>query len=189
VDAFDQHGSCIDSGWNRSRVDLGKLGLKINQKGKIMPKITLEELETKYLQLGVKLATLKKESAKTRLVLPAIPATELLLNPGERYVGGIVNPNGSVRHIILLPGDSDQASWKEQMEWAASRGGELFDRVVGALLAQTMPDEFKAEAYWTCEQHAAYSYSAWFQDFGYGSQYYYGKLSKLRARAIRSVTI
>jgi hypothetical protein len=116
------------------------------------------------------------------LVLPAA-------RPGERYVGGIINPNGTVRHIFLLPGDSDRKSWKEQMAWAESVGGELLDRVVGALLFATMRDEFKEEAYWTCETHAANSNYAWFQDFGGGSQYDCGKSYELRARAVRSVTI
>jgi hypothetical protein len=116
------------------------------------------------------------------LVLPAA-------QPGERYVGGIINPNGTVRHIFLLPGDSDGKAWQAQMDWAATTGGELPDRVESALLFQTMPEEFKKECYWLREQRAANSDSAWCQYFGVGYQLIYYKTSKLRARAVRSVTI
>ncbi len=116
------------------------------------------------------------------LVLPAA-------RPGERYVGGIINHNGTVRHIFLLPGDSDGKAWQAQMDWAATTGGELPDRVESALLFQTMPEEFKKECYWLREQHAAYSDNAWCQYFTNGSQLYYGEDDELRARAVRRITI
>lgn len=49
---------------------------------------------------------------------------------------------------------------------------------------------FETEGYWTSTQHAAYSDYAWYQGFDDGSQSDNGTTStKLRARAVRSVTI
>lgn len=52
-----------------------------------------------------------------------------------------------------------------------------------------VPELFKPEHYWSCEQHASYSDSAWFQNFLNGSQYYWYKYYLFRARVVRSVPI
>ena len=46
-----------------------------------------------------------------------------LLAEGERYAGFIGDTAGNLTHIILLPGDNDDATWQHQKEWAASIGG------------------------------------------------------------------
>lgn len=40
------------------------------------------------------------------------------LNPGETYIGRIADHTGIGHHIIRLPGDNDDATWQEQMDWA-----------------------------------------------------------------------
>ena len=107
------------------------------------------------------------------------------LNEGEIYAGAIIAPDGTGHHVILLDGDRDDAPWNEQMEWAASIGGDLPDRVEHALLYRHLPDRFQQDAYWSNTQHSGYSTSAWFQDFYDGSQYNDHKSIKLRARAVR----
>lgn len=108
------------------------------------------------------------------------------LNPGEKFVGVIVSADGKYRHaLILLPGEAEPNNWQAQMEWAASIGGELPDRVESALLFATLRDEFKPEWYWTNEQLAANSGFAWVQHFGNGSQDYDLKSNFDRARAVR----
>ncbi|MDO9052907.1 MAG: hypothetical protein Q7U37_03110 [Gallionella sp.] len=107
------------------------------------------------------------------------------LNEGEIYAGAIINPDGTGHHVTLLPGDNDDASWNEQMEWAESIGGDLPDRVEQALLYKNLQDQFKKEWYWSNTQHSGGSYAAWYQGFGSGYQYYYDKNLQLRARAVR----
>lgn len=112
------------------------------------------------------------------------------LNEGEKFIGVIISADGSKRELlILLPGDSDAASWQEQMDWAASIGGVLPDRVESALLFATMKVEFKSTWYWLREQHAYYSDCAWYQLFTDGYQSYQGKSASGRARAVRKLTI
>jgi len=111
------------------------------------------------------------------------------LAAGETYVGAIVKADGAGHHIVLLPGDNNAASWQAQMEWAKSIGGNLPSRIEQAMLFAYHHDAFKPTWYWSNEQHAAYSNSAWYQSFHYGFQSYNDTSSKLRARAVRRVSI
>lgn len=111
------------------------------------------------------------------------------LNEGEIYAGAIIAPNGTGHHIILLPGDHDEADWNASMEWAKSIGGDLPDRVEQALFYKHLPEQFQKEWYWSNTQHAATSGYAWYQSFCYGNQDYRHKGFKLRARAVRRVAI
>ena len=112
-----------------------------------------------------------------------------VLNEGEIYAGAIINPDGTGHHAILLPGDNDDASWDKQMEWAASIGGDLPDRVEQALLYKHLPDQFKKEWYWSNTQHASDSDCAWCQIFYFGYQSNNRKSTELRARAVRRSVI
>lgn len=38
------------------------------------------------------------------------------LKKDEIYIGGIINPDGTGYHSILLPGDNDSADWAAQMD-------------------------------------------------------------------------
>ena len=118
----------------------------------------------------------------TKFPLPA-------LKEGEIYAGAIIAPDGTGHHVILLDGDNDDADWQTQMDWAKSIGGDLPDRVEQSLLFAHLKDRFKPEWYWSNTQHASNSAYAWFQDFGDGFQYGYGKSYEGRGRAVRRVTI
>jgi hypothetical protein len=109
------------------------------------------------------------------------------LNEGEIYAGTIINPDGTGRHTILLPGDNDDADWKTQKKWAKSIGGDLPDRVQQAMLCKHLPEHFKKDLYWSCEQRG--SGSAWLQNFTNGNQTWYYTYSQCRARAVRSVAL
>lgn len=129
------------------------------------------------------------QAAAVRFALTApITITPPPLADGEIWAGIVTTQNG-LHHVILLPGDQDSASWKKQMAWAKKAGGELPDRQELALLRVMLPEEFKPDWYWSCEQHAVDSDYAWCQDFGYGYQDYYYLDGKLRARAVRRLTI
>ena len=149
-----------------------------------MTTVTLEAIEAAHKQVEAMIAAFKAQ--------PAFPVTINApeLKPGEKFVGVILSADGSRRHaLILLPGEIEDANWKKANEWAASQGGELPDRVEGALLFATLKDEFKPEAYWTREQHAGNAAFAWYQSFGNGYQDDTHKSDQLRARAVRRLTI
>lgn len=111
------------------------------------------------------------------------------LNEGEIYIGCIGNAKGEVEHVILLPGDNDDATWKAQMDWAKSIGGDLPNRVEQAMLFANFRDEFKKDWYWSNELLASGSACAWGQGFGYGYQGYNLMGGLYRARAVRRSTI
>lgn len=112
------------------------------------------------------------------------------LRDGEHYAGIMLGKDGAAsHHLILLPGDRDDGPWQDAMDWAQSIGGELPTRREQALLYANLPEQFKSEWYWSCEQHAAGSDYAWLQHFGDGSQNLNRKSNTNRARAVRRLTI
>jgi hypothetical protein len=100
------------------------------------------------------------------------------LNHGEIYVGRIND-----EHIILLPGDNDDADWQTQKEWAASIGGDLPTRLEQSLLWQNFRDQFQKDWHWSNE--ASEAGWAWCQDFYHGDQSCTRQHYQLRARAVR----
>lgn len=107
---------------------------------------------------------------------------------GETYAGLILKEDGTPsHHVILLPGDNDDATWEAQMEWANSVGGELPTRKEQSLLFANCKQHFKRDCYWSCE--APESGWAWCQDFYGGRQGYDGRYGELRARAVRRLPI
>ena len=110
------------------------------------------------------------------------------LAEGEVYAGAIGDTAGNIHHVILLPGDNDDASWQQQKEWVASIGGELPTRLEQALFWQNCREHFKHEWYWSCEEHALAGW-AWFQTFITGNQGSNLQGTQLRARAVRRLPI
>lgn len=116
------------------------------------------------------------------------------LAEGEVYAGAIGDQNGDVYHLIMLPGDNNDASWKKQMAWAKKIGGDLPNKLEMAMLFANCRDEFKRDLYWSNQNYVnsegkeetAY---AWFQYFTYGSQLSTRKSFSLRARAVRRLII
>ena len=117
----------------------------------------------------------------------AVPETA----EGEIYVGIVANTAGELHHVILLPGDNDDASWQTQMEWAQSIGGDLPTRIEMLFLLENHRGEFERDAYWTCQPDTDPGYSgwAWFQHFSHGYQGNGGQRGRLRARAVRRLPI
>lgn len=114
---------------------------------------------------------------------------QILLRPGEIYVGCIGDAAGNLHHTILLPGDSDDAPWRTQMKWAKSIGGDLPNRIELAMLWANHRDQFKKDWYWSNEAHHSESGCAWHQYFTGGNQNYNTRYSELRARAVRRLVI
>lgn len=144
-----------------------------------MNTLTLQAIEAEHKRLGAMIEALKQQ--RTFPITVQAPA----LAEGEIHIGTLISADGRrCEHLILLPGDFE-GTWKESLAWAESLGGQLPDRVEGAMLFAHAKDEFESEAYWTREQHAAISGYAWCQYFGYGYQYGSDADSRLRARAFR----
>ncbi|WP_104656554.1 DUF1566 domain-containing protein [Ralstonia insidiosa] len=107
------------------------------------------------------------------------------LAEGETYLCGLIDANGDTVHTVLLPGDSDRASHKKQLEWAQSIGGDLPNRIEQAVMKAKFSDRFEPAGYWsneTCDWDSAY---AWYQDFDNGYQDSNRKSAALRAVAVR----
>ena len=111
------------------------------------------------------------------------------LAEGEIYVGCIGDALGNLHHVILLPGDNDDATHEAQLEWAKSIGGDLPSRIEQAMLFANHRDQFKNDWYWSNEIHHAESGWAWGQFFSLGHQTSNHKLNEFRARAVRRVPI
>ena len=111
------------------------------------------------------------------------------IKPGETYAGLVIDDKGSMHHLILLDGDADDAPHQEQLDWAKSIGGELPTRQEQALLYANCKAQFKSDWYWSADLYASGSGYAWFQSFSRGSQTTSGLSDKLRARAVRRLSI
>lgn len=146
--------------------------------------ITLEQLEAKHSELADLIAKFKAQPQE----LPAIIAfsAEISLAAGEHYAGLVLKPDGTPNHhLVLLPREGEDLEWEEAKAWAIEAGGELPTRQELALLYANCKAQFHLSWYWSSEAHDTDSSYAWSQDFYYGGQYYYRKLSPCRARAVR----
>ena len=101
---------------------------------------------------------------------------------------GLTVDDGDPYELVLLPSEFS-GPWKDALAWAEQQGGVLPSRVDALILLQNLPGEFKKEAYWTAEQHAAYSACAWCLHFNYGYQNTSSIYGKLRARSVRRLAI
>jgi len=111
------------------------------------------------------------------------------LNKGEVWIGVTTGKNGDVYHVILLPGDNDDATFADALAWAKGIGGDLPTRVEQSMLWATHRDQFQKSWYWSNETHHKYDDYAWSQGFVNGHQDDEPKPTKLRARAVRRVAI
>lgn len=102
---------------------------------------------------------------------------------GELYITSFRQPSGLVRHVFLLPGETEK-NWRDGKKWAHEQGGELPDRIVFAFLKTFMADEFKKKAYWMCERGS--HDMAWYQGFEAGSQGLASETNLFFVRAVRS---
>lgn len=98
-------------------------------------------------------------------------------------------------HLIVGPEYDGTADWSASLMWAAGIREHAFSdyglpyRKEQALCFANVPELFKPESYWSCEQRASDSDCAWGQFFRDGGQGYWGKGDKLRARAVRRLKL
>jgi hypothetical protein len=98
-------------------------------------------------------------------------------------------------HLIVGPEFDGQTDWGAAGKWATGLSVDghsdfaLPFRKEQALCFANVPDLFKEEYYWSCEQHASSSNYAWSQNFSNGGQGNWSKDSHVRARAVRRLVI
>lgn len=112
------------------------------------------------------------------------------LKKGEQYAGIILGKDGGKDyHLILLPGEAENVTFEQAIEWAKKVGAELPTRREQSMLFANLKEHFQPRWYWSGERHASGSDSAWGQSFDYGGQYYYNTNDQVRARAVRRLEI
>lgn len=108
------------------------------------------------------------------------------LNEGEFYEGLILGKNGEPDYHLIGVGDVLKGvTWKQAMDKAKELGLDLPNRRELGLGRVNAAEHFENDWYWSNEQHADSSHSAWCQNFGTGSQDYDGKYYELAARFVR----
>ena len=148
-----------------------------------MTVITIDNIVAEQARLARLIEALQQTSAPKVLI---VSEASIELHPGERYAGLVLDADGQAsHHLVLLPGETEDASWDDAKAWAATAGGELPTRQEQALLYANLKAEFKAAWYWSSEQHASDSSFAWYQFFLYGNQGNTRKSYAGRARAVR----
>ena len=103
---------------------------------------------------------------------------------GSAYVGISSDKNGQPYALVLLADKPEKdVNWTQAVDWAKRVGGELPNRVDGALMFANIPELFERRLHWLSEQYS--SCTAWHQYFFDGSQDYELKKFEARARAVR----
>jgi hypothetical protein len=152
-----------------------------------MTHVTLESIKAAHDNVAAMIAQFE---ARTATKLITITQQQVELRPGEHYAGVILNEDGApAHHVILLPGEADEVNWADAKTFAVNAGGELPTRREQALLYANLKAQFESAWYWSSEQHASSDDYAWFQNFFNGNQYNDNKSARLRARAVRRLTI
>ncbi|MHB1023365.1 MAG: Lcl C-terminal domain-containing protein [Acidobacteriaceae bacterium] len=111
------------------------------------------------------------------------------LAEGETLGGYYSGPDGRLTRFIILLGDNDGDTWKRQMTWALSVGGDLPNRIEHVILQAFHREKFKAAGYWSNQLHDEDERYAWYQGFLSGGQVCDSTDDKLRARAVRREVI
>lgn len=108
------------------------------------------------------------------------------LKEGEFYAGIHLGKDGEPdHHVILLPGQANDVTFKQAQECATEAGGDLPTRREQSLLFANLKEQFEERWYWSGTQHSSCSDYAWCQFFGTGYQYVTHKTNQLRARFVR----
>lgn len=148
---------------------------------------TLEEIEAEHARIGAMIEEFKKRPRASEY---RVDAVTIPLAAGEKIAGQILREDGSPSHyLILLPGEAEDLDWGAAKAWAAERGGELPTRREQSLLFANLKGEFESAWYWSGERHESNSGWAWCQGFGLGYQDGTGQGGRLRARAVRRLSI
>lgn len=129
-------------------------------------------------------------SAKpVRKELKAIIAMMPKIAANEVNAGLIMGKHGAPSHWLIDVNAEQEGSFAESLEFAKKNNLDLPTRREQSLLFANAADRFQKRWYWSKEEYAGLSDSAWVQDFGYGGQGYDRKGTRGLARLVRRVPI
>lgn len=125
-------------------------------------------------------------STTAALTLAMLPALGEALDGGI-FAGITTTEEGVHVAIVLLPARGKDMTWQAAQEWAKKQGGVLPSRPVAAILFANAKKHLPREWHWTSEANGATC--AWCCGFHGGSQYGYGRSTKLSSVAVRLIQI
>lgn len=143
----------------------------------------------------------KAKTVKRRITQPnASPLTpprlgEIWPSQGGYFVGTVFGDGKPDYHLIVGPEMDGEADWNTAMKWAANlaiqghKDYSLPNRREQRFLFCQAKHLHQETWYWSSEQHASTSHSAWVQVFDDGGQYDGRKGGSYRARAVRRLAI
>ncbi len=114
---------------------------------------------------------------------------------GGIYAGICRGAPGTQHHLFVANEAKADCTWDQAVAFATELNASghtdfaLPTRAEQSVLFGNVPELFEPRWYWSGEQHAGSSYSAWGQYFGYGHQLCDGKDYQGRARAVRRLLI
>lgn len=155
-----------------------------------MTTITIESIQAKQAELAEMIQQLASSKAVQGEVI-LLPQTEIILQPGERYAGAVLDADGHVLHHLVLMAQRPAVllNWQAAMDWASSVGGRLPNRQEQALLYANCKPYMEQTWHWTCVTDEDNASFAWYCDFYDGSQLYGHKGDEGSAVAVRSITV
>lgn len=124
------------------------------------------------------------ETARATLAMPSIEVHEF-------NAGLILNEDGTPSHWLILntAEHASPASHQDQMAWAQGLGLDLPTRNEQSLLFANAKQFFERDWYWSNQTDDDSAEWAWYQVFDDGYQTCTTKYDKLRARAVRRISI
>jgi len=159
-----------------------------------MTEITLEAIQAKQAKLEAKQTQLAELIAKFTKPLPAvlllaIAAATIELQPGEHYAGAVLNDDGTIKHhlVLMAPKPPGKLAWAAALTWAKSIGGFLPTRQEGALIFANCKAHVEASWHWLSEEYAPNVSYAWLCYLDNGNQIINGKSFEGSAVAVRRV--
>lgn len=128
-----------------------------------MSLVTLESIQAKQAELEALIARFTTATAVTKPSWLFLPEVEIELQPGERYVGPVLDADGKLaHHLVLMPQRPDgKLNWQAAMEWAESIGGAIPTRQEQALLYANCKPHLTPAWHWSSETYQDDASCAW----------------------------
>ena len=154
-----------------------------------MPAITLDAIEAKQTELSKLIAQFKDQA--TGPVVHTFAQVEIVLDPGEHYVGPVLDADGNLMHHLVLMAQrpTSKLAWQAATDWADSIGGTLPTRQEQALLFANCKTHVRPEWHWSSQTHEDDASFAWICYVITGSQDYYLKSYEGGAVAVRQIPL
>lgn len=155
-----------------------------------MTAVTLNDIHIQLTQLTAMVTECIKQPEVIKTTQRVIPEISIALLPGEHYAGAVLDPEGCIKHHLVLMAErqNDDLDWEDAKAWADRVGGVLPTRQEQALLFANCKPHLKLEWYWSSEQNKDDASCAWYCCFYYGTQNIILKSAKGAAVAVRRVT-